>query len=179
MARHNAMFQPPTLIQRPSIPTIRPHPPPHLAKKRPKPRKSAIAFLSSLPPIPTPAPVVTVRDGMSDVTDLDSMDVSGLLHGLGISSPQERKHPLPTHAPPPTQPKLAGWDSFDTDELLADEDEMTDGQIQQHVCSPRQQTVFPNTASKHSHFDVPQSPAYGINDSEYAIADEMGTWEPF
>ena len=118
MSRHVQEFLPPALIAQPTPPIFRSY----ARAVRPKRRKTTPTFLSSLPPIPKPAlPIPSPMGDMSDLSELSDGDVSDILRSLDITSPHGRKHPLRT-SPPHVQPRAAGRDSFDMDELLACEE---------------------------------------------------------
>ena len=179
MARHNSKFQPPTLIQRPTPPIIRSYPPPRPVTSRCK-RNTALSFLSSLPPIPKPLPAPPpVPGGLSDISDLSSGDISAVLKELPQPSHSERKHPQ-TDTTPPThqqQSPLAGFDSFDMDDILTNEDDVM--------------MEMDMLESKHSHLPEPTSPTIPIHhivpmptaelprddDYEETLADGMGAWD--
>ena len=176
MARHNTIFQPPTLIRRPKPPTIREYPSPTL--KRPNStRTPALAFLSSLPPIPKPLPVDVPSPGnFNNISELSSDDISDLLNTLDVPLPQERKHPhiTPPHPSTPTMPPNPaphGWDSFDLEDLLEDE------KMENELTNSFILTTPLKTESKHT--QVSSSLSGHICEDEYDIAEEYDAWGAF
>jgi hypothetical protein len=83
MARHTISFLPPTLIARPPRPTFHTYPPPQHTIKRPPLRCTALDFLSSLSPVPSPKPFIA-RDIPDDKSDADSDDIIAMLSSHNI-----------------------------------------------------------------------------------------------
>ena len=118
---------------------------------------------------------------LSDFSDFDSGDVSDILNKLDLSPSHEQKHPQKTHSirhsPPHTmpvhtfqQPKPAGWDSFDLDDLL--EDEAKEEEIQNSYTTH----TPPQPESKHS---IAPNPSANFDDYEHERTDEMGARDSF
>ena len=172
MSRHVQEFLPPVLIAQPTPPIFRSY----ARAVRPKRRKTTPTFLSSLPPIPKPAlPIPSPMGDMSDLSELSDGDVSDILRSLDITSPHERKHPLRT-SPPHVQPRAAGWDSFDMDELLACEENVeVEDELHNTGLTPPVTPIETKHAQKHMANSSPDP----YNDFEYDLAEELGAYGEF
>ena len=173
MSRHNQQFQPPTLITQPVPPHIHAYPaaPKHLSSR------STHTFLASLPPIPKPTlPVHPVPGGLSDVSSLSCGDLSDFLRELPIPSPHEKKHRHHTPPPPTTQTRAGNWDSFDTSDLLACEENF---EVEEEILNLSQSHRAPPTESKHLHTPLPTQYSDPHPESEYELAEELGAYSDF